>query len=121
MQQGIGTGVINIMGKTQPGILGTYLPMPSLLGPSLILPFPDAVALFLVQQANVLGPFDIALHQQGMWAQPLDHQVVLVRDAGRLDFNVICTQRLADVCRRRPHVGGPGRAHAAGRMGSAEM
>lgn len=76
--------------------------MASLLGPTVVVAFPDLVALSRVQQTQRPRSLDLALHQQRVWAQPLDQQAVLVRGAGCLNLNVVQPQRLADVGRRRP-------------------
>lgn len=76
--------------------------MTSLLGPTFVVALPDLVALGRVEQTQWPRSLDLALHQQRVWAQPLDQQAVLVRGTGCLDLDMVQPQRLADVGRRRP-------------------
>lgn len=87
--------------------------MTSLGRPAVVPALPDTSALGAVQQADVAGPLDGALHQQRVRRHPLDENALLVRRPGRLDLNVVRAHRLPDIRGRNPRGGGLGRQHAA--------
>ena len=73
-----------------------------------VLNFPDPLPLALIYQSDVLGPIGSALNEQRMRAQPLNQDVVLVRDARDFNFDMVRRYGLADVGGGRPRGGGLG-------------
>ena len=69
--------------------------MSGLFSPAVFFAFPDLLALAVVQKAQGTRPLDVTLDQQGMRAQPLDQQGLLVRGPWSFDFDVIEPERLA--------------------------